>query len=128
MIVLLDTNALLMPHQHKVDLFAEIERVIPEKHEVATLSTVISELEGIAVNSTNDDGVAAKVGLKLVADKGVRVIESSGNVDDTIARYAMEQGTIACTNDKELKARVIDAGATVVFMRGKKKLVRIGKG
>lgn len=118
MIVLLDTNALLLPHKHKVDIFSEVGRIIPEKIEIVTLSTVVEELKGIA-KSASDDGAAAKVGLKLIEDKNVRIIPSSGPVDDAIVVVAKQQEAVVCTNDKDLKRRLKAKGVRIISPRGK---------
>lgn len=117
-VVLLDTNMLLLPHKHRIDVFSEIERLITGEHEVATLSTVVDELKEIA-RENNDDGIAAKVGLRLLTDKKVRVITSKGPVDDALVEYAQKDRATVCTNDRELKARLKKAGIRRVFMRGK---------
>jgi rRNA-processing protein FCF1 len=120
--VLLDTNCLLIPHQHGIDVFAEIERLVPEEHKVVTLSTVITELEGLVDSS--HDGVSAKVGLKLAKEKGVEVIPSEGPVDDALVGFARAQRAIVCTNDAALRARIAKAGAQTMVMRGRKRLLR----
>jgi len=119
-VVLLDTNCLMMPHQHGVDVFAEIERLVPEAHTVATLSTVLSELKDIV--SSSQDGVAAKVGLVLLADRGVSVIPSTGPVDDALVAYAVRERAFVCTNDRGLRSRLKVAGVKVIAMRGRNRL------
>jgi uncharacterized protein len=124
MIVLLDTNALLLPHQRRIDIFSEIDRTIIESHEVATLSTVVDELKALATPSTKD-GVAANVGLRLLEMKKVRIIPSEGPVDDAIVAYAKRDGVIVCTNDKELKRRLRKNRVTLLVMRGMNHLERV---
>jgi rRNA-processing protein FCF1 len=123
MIVLLDTNSLLLPHQHRIDVFAEIERLVLEEHTVATLSTVVDELRGLVGSSR--DGVAANVGLQLIREKGVGVIPAEGDVDDSILDYAERNDVLVCTNDHELKSRLRAAGIEVLCMRGKGHLDRL---
>ena len=117
--VLLDTNALLMPHQHGIDVFSEISRIVSEKYYLATLSTVVDELESISSSRAKDDGVAAEVGLKLLREKGVSIIPSEGPVDDALAEYASRWGALVCTNDRYLKAKLKAKGVRVISMRGK---------
>ena len=118
--VLLDTNLLLLPHRHKVDVFAEIERLMIGKHTVCTFSTVLDELKAL-VDST-EDGVAAKVGLELVGGRGVEVIPSSGDVDSAILEYAKNHDVIVATNDRELKRKLKEVGVKVIYMRGRSHL------
>jgi uncharacterized protein len=125
MIVLLDTNSLLLPHQRRIDVFSEIKRLIPEHHELATLSTVLQELEGLAKSPATKDGVAAKVGLKLIENKNVTIIPSEGPVDEALVAYAAEYKAIVCTNDQDLKRKLKKKRLTLIVMRGKNHLVRI---
>jgi rRNA-processing protein FCF1 len=118
MIVLLDTNALLLPHQHGIDVFSEISRIMPEKYELITLSTVIDELKGLS-RQQSADGAAAKVGLRLLEDKHVKIVPSTGGVDEALVEYAGANRAIVCTNDKELKRRLKAKGAQILSMRGK---------
>jgi len=115
--VLLDTNALLMPHQHGVDVFAEIDRIIDEIHEIITLSTVVEELKGLSCSSS-DDGAAARVGLRLLKEKTLRLVPSSGDVDDAIVEYAEKNNAVVCTNDKALKRRLKVRGVRTISLRG----------
>ncbi len=121
-VVLLDTNMLLAPHQHGVDVLSEIMRILPGAR-VATLSSVVLELKGIALGSS-DDAVAARVGLRLIEDRGLEVLPSGGLADDGLLERAVG-GCMVATNDGGLKARLQKAGAGVVTMRGKNHLARI---
>jgi len=116
--VLLDTNALLLPHQHGVDVFSEIDRLITETHETITLSTVAGELKALA-DSASEDGVAANVGLRLLEGKKVKMVPSSGPVDDAIVEYAASKNAVVCTNDRDLKRRLKARGVRTIAMRGK---------
>jgi len=116
--VVLDTNFLLVPHQHGVDIFSEIARVIGPEHRIVTLSTVVGELTGLQ-KSKSSDGAAAKVALKLIGERDVPVIEASGDADDSILEYAKANAAIVGTNDRGLRNRLKEEGVKVVFMRGK---------
>ncbi len=123
MIVLLDTNFLLLPHQHGVDVFSEIERLVPEKHEVATLSTVVGELEELT--GPSKDGVAANVALQLLREKGVVVLPAEGGVDESIVEKAGGGGVLVGTNDRELKSQLRSKGVELLVLRGRNHLERI---
>jgi len=121
--VLLDTNFLLLPHQRGVDVFDEIERLVPERHVLATLSAVVTELEGLV--GASRDGVAAKVGLELLRHKGVEVMPSDGGADESILEYASGGGVIVGTNDRKLRAKLRAAGVEVLCLRGGGRLERL---
>ena len=46
--VVLDTNILLLASDGKFNVTSEIERIVPQKHEVVYLSACMKELEYIA--------------------------------------------------------------------------------
>ncbi|MFH0861485.1 MAG: hypothetical protein V1875_00505 [Candidatus Altiarchaeota archaeon] len=115
--VLLDTNALLMPHQNGVDVFSEIDRILAETHEVVTLSTVVEELKGLS-GSSSEDGAAARIGLKLLLEKKIRIVPATGEVDDAIVEYSGKNNVVVCTNDKVLKRRLKSRGVRTICLRG----------
>ena len=124
MIILLDTNFLMLPHKYRIDIFSEIERIVPESHEIVVPSGVMEELEKIARGS-GKDSVSANVAIKLIKLNDLRVTKSDGNVDDFLKRFVNEHnGVIVCTNDKDLK-RAIKNKTALICMRGKDHLVRI---
>jgi uncharacterized protein len=124
MIVLLDTNFLLVPHQFKVDIFSEIERLVPETHTLATLSTVVEELNGLAGTSTRDK-VAAKVALALIGHRGIMVLPAEGEADESIIEFAKANETLVATNDRDLKRRLKPYVKGAICMRGRSHLERI---
>lgn len=122
--LILDTNFLMIPHQHRVDIFREIERVIVARYELLVPTGVIEELQGIQEGG-GADGIAAKVALQLIEDRDrhIRRIHSHGDVDDFILEFAMDNmGSIVCTNDKELKRKARKSRVPVMHLRGKNRL------
>ena len=122
--LILDTNFLMIPHQHRVDIFQEIERIIVARYELLVPTGVIGELQGIQEEG-GADGIAAKVALQLIDDRDrhVRTIHSHGDVDDFILEFAVDNmGSVVCTNDKELKRRLRKSRVPVVHLRGKNRL------
>lgn len=123
--VVLDTNFLMLPHTKKIDIFDEISRLINENYEAVTFTCIIKELNDIIKNkaSKGRDKTAAKVALKLIEKKGVKVIEKTSNVDEAILEYAKEnKDTVVCTNDKELRKKVQKVGVETIGMRSIKHL------
>jgi rRNA-processing protein FCF1 len=121
--VLLDTNFMLLPSRHKIDIYTEIKRLVPEEHTLATLSSAVKELRQL--EGLTRDGLAAKVGLALLENKKVEILPSEGFVDDALVKYASENKSIVCTNDRELKRRLRKAKAGIIYMRGKNHLERV---
>ena len=56
--IILDANFIVVPFQFRVDIFREIERLVPQKRELLTLSSVLKELDkiGQTIISTKYEG------------------------------------------------------------------------
>ena len=97
--IILDTNFLVYVLEFKIDLFAELDRVIPSGYKAKILDRTINELEKLAVKN-----VYAKIALGLL-DK-FEVIKTSGdNVDDMLVEM-QGNNVIIGTQDRELKNRL----------------------
>ena len=119
--ILLDTNFLLMPQQHGVDIFSEIDRITFEKHSFITLSSVAAEIESLRGNTK--DGIAANVAAGLIQKKQVQIMPSEGHADHAITQYAKDNpDVVVATNDKQLKRLLRDQGTRIIHMRGKNHL------
>ncbi len=128
--VLLDTNFLMMPYKDHVDIFQEIGRLMAsdQEYEIAVPASVKRELETLAVKDRGENKVAAKLGLQLLEQKNVPVIESPPDVraDDDILRLAEDDRQIVvCTNDKLLKTELRKKGVSVMTMRSKSHLAYV---
>ena len=121
--VLLDTNFLMIPHTYKIDIFQEIERLIPGAHELITPSNVIEEIHKLR-NSRGGDRIAAQVALQLLEEKGVKKIQSQDKADEFMINYAVgdKPHVVVCTNDKELRKRLRELNVPVIVMRGRSRL------
>ena len=119
----MDTNFLLLPCTEKIDVFTEIGRLIVESYELVTVGGVASELARISDSkeAKGQHKTAARVALKLMEKKNVRVIEGAGGVDAQITRLAAEDAanTVVCTNDKALRKTLRRMGAAVIGMRSR---------
>jgi rRNA-processing protein FCF1 len=115
MMVILDTNALMVPEQFGVDVFSELSRlgyvecVIPDQ--------VLEELRMLTVKGDKGlDKVAAKVGLGL-AERCRVMGDCTGNADQAIEEMAVRENMAVFTNDKALKKRLFSKGITVIYLR-----------
>lgn len=117
-LVLLDTNFLTLPHTHGLDIFSELDRIIPEAHTYAVLSGTIDELDELCSGASNTS-IAARVGLRLIDEKDVLVVESKDYVDDAIVEYAnTNDGVVVATNDRGLKKRLKEKKVQVISLQG----------
>jgi len=97
--IILDTNFLVYVLEFKIDLFAELDRVIPSGYKAKILDKTINELEKLSVKN-----VYAKIALGLL-DK-FEVIKTSGDDVDDMLVEMQGNNVIIGTQDRELKNRL----------------------
>ena len=119
--IVLDTNALMAPVQSGVDIFSDLATL--DFDEFIVPSGVVRELERLASSGRGADQNAARVAISLL-DR-CRIVETDGNVDDAILTLATGTGAAVLTNDAELKARLLDNGVSVVYVRQRSYLVKV---
>ena len=110
--VVLDTNALMMPFQFKVNLEGELVRHLGAV-EVYVPSGCIEELKRL-------DDRKAKGALQLA--KRYKVLPSQGKGDEAVLNMATELHAVLVTNDAELRKRAKSKGLRVAYLRGKDRL------
>lgn len=117
--VLLDTNALMMPAQFRIDLFGEISRLVGEFTPLVPVD-VLNELRGLS-KGCGRESAAARLGLTL-AERCVPVDceKSDGSVDEQIVDYAHREGCIVVTNDRALRKALISRGIAVISLKKQK--------
>ncbi len=125
---LLDANFLMIPHQHGVDVFSELERLLGS-YVPMTAPQVVEELERIASSARGSDRVAARVALSLLDLKDVEVVEVEGRDGDEALLNLAERvpNPYLCTQDKALKRAALDAGIPVITMRQTTHLTVVGE-
>lgn len=108
--IMLDTNFLVAPFQLSIDLFEEIDRVYPV-NEVYTLEDAVQEAKSI------EEGRYKNLVEKLIETQDIKVLETEGEgeVDDLLVDICDE--FVIATNDRELKDRLVERGAEVLFIR-----------
>lgn len=118
--VILDTNFLMLAYQFKIDIFRELEEILP-KHELVISNKILHELKKIS-KSNKKSKPAARFALKLLESKEIRIIESKKQADEWIFDYARENRSIVCTNDLDLKEKLKRDGIKVIGLKGKTKI------
>ena len=130
LIVVIDTNFLLVPAQFAVDIFTEAERVLERNLDFVLLSSTLDELEQKLQAATNKTEIRHfKIAKELA--KRCRIVESDEEsmktpVDDQVLAYAQSVKGVLATNDKELRVRARSNGVPVLILRGMKYLVLEG--
>jgi len=111
--VVLDTNALLMPFEMKInldiaiaDLLGEVRCIVP--------APLIGELKHL-------DHKFAKVALELA--KKYEIIQTTSSGDNAVLEAALMTNGYILTNDKELKRRARSQRVPVIYLRSDTHLV-----
>jgi hypothetical protein len=122
--IILDSNALFVPFQFKIDIFEELEKTLKAHYEPIILTPVLQELEKLTRGNSPKMRKDATYALKL-AEK-CKVSRLAGDVatttDDAIVKAAAEWNCPVFTNDRTLRNRLRDINVPVVYVRQKSRL------
>ena len=122
--IILDSNALFVPLQFKIDIFEEFKMLLKKKFEPVLLSPIRRELEKLAKEGSPKMRRNASYALKL-AEK-CKLVEVNGNFvgspDDLIIKVAREWNCPVFTNDRRLRKRLRDINVPVIYVRQKARL------
>ncbi|WP_348613726.1 PIN domain-containing protein [Halobaculum rarum] len=122
--VVLDTNALMMPVECGVRVFEELDRLVDDP-DLVTPEAVVAELEKLAAGA-GEEATAASVGRDLA--ERCRVVETTDQyADDAVVELvaggadtgadASVDGYVV-TNDRPLRERLLARGVRVIGLRG----------
>jgi len=120
--IVLDTNFLMSVFELKIDIFEEIFRVIPSKYDLFVVEGTIKELEKFINSPLLSKKQAAKLALKLINLKKIKVLKAKDSelVDDTLIGL---DGYIIATMDAALKRELRKKDTQILSIRQKKYLV-----
>ena len=118
--VLIDSSVFIAESQYKINVFGQLNELIDGKKEFITLSTVKGELERLG-EKESVRGLNTRIALKLLSK--VNIVEVEGfNVDDSIVSYAEKNKCVVCTDDRELKSRLLKKGVRTIIIKGRRRL------
>ena len=122
--IIVDSNALFVPLQFKIDIFAELETLLNRRTELILISPVKRELETLVQKSSPKMRKNAFFALSLSEKcKYVKVLEKPKEpIDDAIVRVARAWKAPVFTNDKLLKKKLRDISMPVIYVREKSRL------
>ena len=122
--VILDSNALFVPLQFRIDVFSELSRLLNRKFELILLSSVKRELEILAEKGAPKMRKNACCALKFAERCRLVAVEAEASalVDDVIVEVAREWSAAVFTNDKQLRKRLRDISVPVIYVRQKSHL------
>jgi rRNA-processing protein FCF1 len=107
--VIADTNALLLPFKNKINVEAELDRLLG-RHEILIPVPILNELKGLEVKFKY-----AKAALKWAQTKSIMPTESFG--DNSVLELAESVKGIVLSNDKLLIKRAKAKSLKVIRMR-----------
>ena len=115
--IILDTNFMMIPHQFGVDIFEFLKY-----YQIETVSPCVDELKKLS-RKKGDDGIAARVALKLLKENRVKIIKSREKADKAILSYAAKERCAVGTNDKELIKALKNNDIKIIRLKQKKYLI-----
>ncbi len=126
--ILLDSNALLVSTQFKLDVFEETERLLGTQPEFILLSTVKDELERLRKKSSVKMHRNVELAMRLFERCTVLKTErpEDSSVDDVIFDVASKTKSPVFTNDRQLRKRLRDINVPVIYVRQKSHLAMEG--
>jgi rRNA-processing protein FCF1 len=121
--VILDSNALFVPLQFKIDIFEELPKLLSMNPETILLSPIKQELKKLSREGTTKTKKDASFALKLAEKcRLVEVSETEGSADDMVVRVASNWKCPVFTNDALLRKRLRDINVPVIYVRQKSRL------
>jgi rRNA-processing protein FCF1 len=119
----MDSNALFVPLQFKIDIVSELERLLNRSFDLILLSPVRRELETLASEASPKTRKMAAFALEYAKKCGlVDVHSSTDTVDDAIVETSAKCGFPVFTNDAELRRRLRNISVPVIYVRQKSHL------
>jgi len=123
--VILDSNALFVPLQFRIDIFEELKQLLNRNVEFVLLSTVKHELELLVAKDSPKISREAIFALKLAKKCKLVPIENNDEkltADDAIVKVAKSWNSPVFTNDRQLKKKLRDISVPVIYVRQKSRL------
>jgi len=120
--VILDSNALFVPLQFKIDIFEELKKLLGVSFDPVLLSPIKQELETLASQGPPQMRKNASCALKLAENCSLARVEYEAPPDDVIVKTACEWRCPVFTNDKQLRKRLRDINVPVIYVRQKSRL------
>ena len=119
-LVALDTNLLLDMTRLKIDIFAQIQDLVPNAQLIAPIQ-VKQELQTLSIER-GKTGAAARVALESLQKYRVKIVPVTAGSGDEALRRLAEKGAIVATNDKALRQSLKNAPQRAIVVRQSKYL------
>ena len=122
--MILDSNALFVPLQFKIDIFNDLKRLLNMSFELILLSPVKLELKALAEKGSPKMRKNASYALEFAEKCKYIEVDTPASMltDDIIVKIAKEWSCPVFTNDRQLKKRLRDISVPVIYVRQKSRL------
>jgi len=122
--VILDSNALFVPLEFKIDIFSEVNRLLNRNVDFILLSPVKCELELLSAKESPKIRREATFALKLAEKCKYVAVENDEKLrtDDVIVKVAKAWNSPVFTNDSQLRRKLRDISVPVIYVRQKSRL------
>lgn len=121
--IILDSNALFVPVQFKIDIFEELKALLNRNFEFILLKPVRVELERLAKKGSPQMRKDASCALNLAERcRNVGLKENTISTDDLILQTARERNWPVFTNDTVLRRKLRNINVPVIYVRQKSRL------
>ena len=120
-VVVLDTSAILMLFEFSIKLEEELTRLVG-KNRVIVPKHVVDELRLLSTIGDSKRAGFAKASLQLLEGYDIEDVEAE-NADTSVLNLAKKYDGIVVTNDRDLRKKAKEERLSVIFLRGKGKLV-----
>jgi hypothetical protein len=122
--IILDSNALFVPLESKIDIFAETKRLLNRNLDFVLLSPVKNELKLLATKDSPKIRREALYALKASEKCKYVVVDNAEKLstDDVIVKVAKAWNSPVFTNDRQLRKRLRDISVPVIYVRQKSRL------
>ena len=122
--VILDSNALFVPLELKIDIFEELRKLLNRNLDFIIISPVKVELEILSNKESPKIRRQANYALRLVEKCKYVPVDFSKKLttDDVIVKVAKDWNSLVFTNDRILKKRLRDISVPVIYVRQKSRL------
>jgi rRNA-processing protein FCF1 len=122
--IILDSNALFVPLELRIDIFSEVEHLLNRNVDFILLSPVKRELEILAAKDSPKIRKEASFALRLAEKCKYVAIDNDEKMrtDDIIVNVAKAWSSPVFTNDSQLRKRLRDIRVPVIYVRQKSRL------
>jgi rRNA-processing protein FCF1 len=121
--IILDSSALFVPLQFRIDIFEELKNLLKTNFEPILLPSILRELEIIAQKGTPSMRRKASYALHLAQKcRLFKTDEKFTSPDDAIVEFAGRWKCPVFTNDRMLRRRLRNISVPVIYVRQKSHL------